>query len=102
MKLYEILVPTIYGDTQKPISTKHHKQWDLRVRNITGGLTILSPGKGQWLNNGELWDERVIPVRIMCSKEDIQRIVQITLQHYRQKAVMYYKVADEVEIVYAS
>jgi hypothetical protein len=26
--LYEILVPTLYGDTQIPIGVKHHKRWD--------------------------------------------------------------------------
>ena len=46
MKLYEILVPTKYGDNEKPIRTKHHKEWDKYVRKISGGLTILTPGKG--------------------------------------------------------
>ena len=99
--LFEILVPTIYGDTLKPISTKHHKEWDKRVRAITGGLTILSPAKGQWMNEGVLYGERVIPVRIMCSEKQISLIVGMTIQHYRQKAVMFYKITDDVEIRFA-
>lgn len=99
MALYEILVPTKYGDTLKPISTKHHKNWDKQVRKIAGGLTILSPAKGQWVHKGELFEERVIPVKIMCSNWDITRIAKFTLNHYRQKAVMYYLISNESYIV---
>jgi len=101
MSLYEILVPTIYGDTMKPIRTRHHKQWDEQVKRLSGGLTILSPGKGVWVHKGQDYIERVIPVRIMCNNTTIQQIVEITLQHYRQKAVMYYMISDECHIVHA-
>jgi len=100
-KLYEILVPTQYGDTLKPIKTRHHKVWDERVQKISGGLTILSPGKGKWIYKGVEYPERVIPVRIMCSEEQMGEIVKITIQHYRQKAVMYYVLSNEVYIVHA-
>lgn len=99
MKLYEILVPTIYGDTMKPIRTKHHKRWDERVKKLSGGLTILTPGKGVWVHEGKDYVERVIPVRIMCTEKVIKEIVEITLQHYRQKAVMYYVLSTECYIV---
>lgn len=98
-KLYEILVPTRYGDTLKPIRTKHHKNWDNRVKNLSGGLTILSPGNGVWMYNGAEFRERVIPVRIFCSERIMKQIVKITLEHYRQLAVMYYVVSNECYIV---
>lgn len=101
MKLYEILVPTIYGDTMKPIRTKHHKRWDERVKKISGGLTILTPGKGIWVHEGKDYIERVIPVRIMCEEKAMKKIVEITLQHYRQRAVMYYVLSTECFIVNA-
>ncbi len=101
MKLYEILVPTMYGDTIKPIRTKHHKNWDAKVQKLTGGLTIFTPGKGVWEHEGETFLERVIPVRIMCADDIMAQIVQITIDHYRQKAVMYYVLSDECHIVYA-
>lgn len=101
MKLYEILVPTIYGDTMKPIRTKHHKRWDERIKKLSGGLTILTPGKGVWVYEGKEYVERVIPVRIMCSETIMKKIVDITLQHYRQKAVMYYVISIECFIVHA-
>jgi hypothetical protein len=101
MKLYEVLVPTIYGDTMKPIRTRHHRVWDNRVKSVSGGLTILAPGKGVWVHEGKDYLERVIPVRIFCTQKQIDQVVQITLQHYRQKAVMYYVVSTECFIVHA-
>ena len=101
MKLYEILVPTIYGDTLKPISTAHHKNWDAEVRKITNGLTILKPAKGQWLHESKLYEERTIPVRIACGPIQMNKIVDLTLRHYRQKAVMYYLISEDCHIVYA-
>lgn len=100
MKLYEVLVPTIYGDTKKPIRTRHHKMWDAWVKKQTGGLTILTPAKGIWVHKGQDYVERVIPVRIFCDQVTIQKIVQFTLKHYRQKAVMYYLLSNECFIIH--
>jgi hypothetical protein len=99
--LYEVLVPTIYGDSLKPIKTRHHKVWDERVQRISGGLTIMSPAKGKWVFKGTEYPERVIPVRIMCEPEEMVAIVKMTIQHYRQKAVMYYVLSNDVRIVHA-
>jgi hypothetical protein len=99
-RLFEILIPTIYGDTMRPIRTKHHLEYDKRIQKISGGLTILSPAKGKWVYKGEEYPEKVIPVRIMCNDSDMNKIVKITLEHYRQKAVMYYVLSNEVKVVY--
>lgn len=99
--LYEILVPTLYGDTNKPIRTRHHRVWDDRIQRITGGLTILAPGKGKWIFKGIEYPEKVIPVRVFCEESDIMEIVSITIKHYRQKAVMYYLISNDVHIVNA-
>ncbi|RDJ35137.1 MAG: hypothetical protein DWQ19_09895 [Crenarchaeota archaeon] len=101
MELWEILVPTLMGDTQKPIKTKHHRNWDQFVRKLSGGLTILHPAKGQWLRpeSNELVEERMIPVRIACTEKDIQKIIKFTLQHYRQEVVMAYQISAKVLMV---
>ena len=106
--LYEVLVPTIYGDTMKPIRTRHHKEWDKYIQSITGGLTILSSAQGKWTHEGVEYPEKVIPVRVMVEEAcqgnehtQINKIVQFTLTHYRQKAVMFYVVSNQVQIVYA-
>lgn len=95
-ELWEILVPTTFEDTGKPVRTKHHKEWDKFVRKISGGLTIMHVVKGQWIDNDTLYSDRMIPVRVLCSKKDIDRIVDFTLGHYRQIAVLAYKISDTV------
>lgn len=98
MQFYEILVPTISNEG-KPFRTRYHKVWDAKVREITGGLTVISPIKGQWISqNGELFKERMIPVRIACSREQIDKIADITAKYYDQKAIMYYLISEEVTI----
>ena len=96
--MWEIMVPCQWNNG-KPVRTRHHKEWDKKVRKLSGGLTIMMPGKGQWLNKeGELFEERVIPVRIACDRTTIDAIMDITAQHYNQYAILAYKVSDEVLI----
>lgn len=97
-EMWEIMVPTTSNEG-KPFRTRYHKVWDSKVRNIAGGLTILTPAKGQWLNlNGKLFKERMIPVRIVCSREEIESIIDITMKYYNQEAILAYKVSEEVII----
>lgn len=99
-RLYEILVPT-QTNAGKPIRTRQHREWDTRVRRIAGGLTVFAPAKGQWVcPAGELFKERMIPVRIMCTAEEIEDIAFITAMFYDQKAVMFYCVSDEVQVIH--
>jgi len=96
--LYEILVPT-QTNAGKPIRTRQHHEWDNRVRRITGGLTIFPPAKGQWVcPAGELFSERMIPVRVMCTETEIEDIAFLTAMFYEQKAVMFYRVSDAVKV----
>lgn len=80
-------------------TTRFHRTWDKRVRDITGGLTVLQPAKGQWISpTGELYQERMIPVRIAATRTQIDQIIDMTLAHYDQLAVLCYKVSDLVII----
>lgn len=97
-KLYEILVPTIRNDG-RPIREKFHRVWDAKVYEITGGLTVLKPTKGKWVSAEEkLFEERMIPVRIACTKNQMDKIIDMTIDYYEQLAVMAYKISDEVII----
>lgn len=93
--LWQILVPCNYNNG-RPVRTRHHREWDKRVRAITGGLTILPPGRGQWIDpeTDTLYQDRVIPVQIIATASQMERIADITNQHYRQLAVMYFKVSE--------
>lgn len=97
--MWEILVPTERRlEPGKYYTTRYHRVWDSKVRAITGGLTIMAPAKGQWIHpaTGDLYFERVIPVRIMASREEIEKVVDLTLKYYDQLAVLCYKISDEV------
>ena len=95
--LWEILVPT-QSNSGKPVRTRQHKEWDSRVRRIAGGLTIFRPAKGKWDYKGNLFAERMIPVRIMCTPNEIQQIADITAKFYNQLAIMFYKVTEVVVV----
>ena len=99
MMLWEILVPTIMEES--PVRTRHHKEWDKYVRRIANGLTVLRPAKGQWMDpeSKSLIAERMIPVRIICTKEQILRIANFTKVHYKQKAVLAYLLSSDVLMV---
>lgn len=100
--LYEILVPTIMNDGT-PIRTRRHRVWDDTIRKISKGLTIMAVAKGQWVSpNNVLFIERVIPVRIVCTAEEIEEIIKITLKFYKQEAVLAYKISEEVLLRYAN
>jgi hypothetical protein len=100
--LYEILVPTVRTDIPGRFFRKRfHKVWDAAVNKITGGLTVLTPVKGNWVStSGELVVERMIPVRIACTAEQIEQIADMTAKMYQQKAIFYYRVSDFVVIKY--
>ena len=98
IELWEILVPTIFND-KTPIKRKFHLKWDEKVYTITKGLTILTPTKGKWVSeDNNLFAERMIPVRIACSRAQIEQIIDMTMDYYDQLAIMAYKVSEEVII----
>lgn len=101
--MWEILVPTERRATPgKYYRTKYHRVWDGKVREITGGLTVMAPARGQWVNpiTGELFKERMIPVRILATRDEIEKVVDLTLKYYDQIAVLCYKISDEVILKY--
>lgn len=97
-KLWQILVPTVRNDG-RPFRLRYHRVWDSKVRELSGGLTVTPPVKGQWVDDdGTLYAERMIPVNILATDEEIERIVDMTIQYYEQIAVMYYLVSDQAFI----
>lgn len=41
----------------------------------------------------------MIPVNIACTKEQIEQIADHTAKYYDQKAVMYYEISSDVNII---
>ena len=97
-KLWEILVPTVRNDG-RPFRLRYHRVWDERVKAIAGGLTVVTPVRGTWVSpTSEVFKERMIPVRIMCTRDEIMEIARMSKTYYEQEAIMVYKVSDEVFI----
>lgn len=99
--LWEILVPTVRNDG-RPFRLRYHRVWDQKVRQISGGLTIMPVARGQWVHKDELFTERMIPVRIYATREEMDQIVDLTLKYYDQIAVMAYRIAEEVILKHRS
>jgi hypothetical protein len=120
-ELWEILVPTTrrvlagnagrwsklerdhQGCVAVPCTTRYHRVWDAKVRAISGGLTVLKPAKGYWMDpvSKTVFHDRTIPVRIACTRTQLDEVIKITLSYYNQLAVMAYKLSSEVLIVRA-
>ena len=99
-ELWEILVPASNNKDLK-FSYEHHKEWDEFVKKVSGGVTIMKTAKGQWVSpDGKLYIDRVIPCRIICTEEQINKIVDFTIDHYKQEAVLAYRISKRVILRY--
>lgn len=102
LQLWEILVPAADSDGER-IPVEYHQMWDQMIRARCGGLTILKTAKGQWVDpSGRLYAEPMIPVRVACLPEQIGELLDLTIDHYRQQAVMAYRLSEQVLIRRAS
>lgn len=96
--MWEILVPTVRRADDRPIRKRFHRVWDAKVRAISGGLTIMTPSKGQWIcpNTETLFVERMIPVRFLATEEQKDEICDMTAVYYDQLAILCYAIANRV------
>lgn len=95
-ELWEILVPAS-NNKDLQFTYEHHKEWDEYVKNLTGGVTIMKTAKGQWVSpDGKLYIDRMIPCRIVCSEDQISDIIDFTIEHYSQEAVLAYRISTNV------
>lgn len=98
-KMWEILVPTeMLGDKGvRPIRTRYHRVWDEKVRAISGGMSIMKPIKGHYVSQEVgLIVERMIPVRIIASQDQIKKIMELSLKYYNQEAILAYEISSNV------
>ena len=96
IEMWEIYVPACIPNASKKYRISHHKQWDEFVVSITGGLTIMKSAKGVWINSiGKKINEKMIPCRIACTEEQMHKIVDFTIKHYDQEAVLAYQISEK-------
>ena len=95
-ELWEVLVPASNNKDLR-FTYEHHKEWDAFVKKITGGVTIMKTAKGEWVSpTGKLYVDRMIPRRIVCTEEQISEIIDFTIDHYKQEAVLAYRISTNV------
>lgn len=105
-KLWEILVPTQInhpdpklGGVTFNVTVRYHRVWDKKVREIAGGLTIHPVVTGEWISpENTLFREKNIPVKIACNDYQMYEIAAYTAEYYKQEAVMFYVVSENVII----
>ena len=98
-KMWTILVPT-QRNNGRPIRTRFHRVWDAKVREITGGLTNQTPSRGQWVApNGELYNERMIPVMFVATEAECDKIMHMTMTYYEQLAILCWEVSTNVKML---
>lgn len=95
LELWEILIPTTIEGIS--LTVGYHMDWDSKVRKITKGLTILNTVSGQWEPyEDDIYEERMIPVRIACTKEQLEEILSFTIKYYKQKEIFAYRISDKI------
>jgi hypothetical protein len=97
LELWEILVPKADNDGNE-FSIDYHRKWDSMVREMAGGLTIMRSAKGIWDSGNKVYEERMIPVRIACTEDEIRDILNLTKNYYNQIKVMAYSISEKVII----
>lgn len=87
--LFEIYIPQNMNDGS-PVPAELRQEWENRVRAVSvgGGLTVYPPVSGQWVaDDGTLYAEPMIPVRVVTTQEEFDRIVAFTGELFEQRAV---------------
>lgn len=101
-EMWEILVPAS-GNNGVDYTYEHHKEWDSFVKSVAHGVTIMKTSKGQWVSpTGQLYIDRMIPCRVLCNEKQIHQIIDFTIKHYKQEAVLAYKISENVILKFKS
>jgi hypothetical protein len=99
-QFWEIFVPMTTNIGAK-IPVEYHRAWDEKVKAISGGLTILRAVKGDWLFQAKWFKEKVIPCRILATREEMDAVVDITLEHYGdQHCILAYQISNQIIMRY--
>ena len=61
----------------------------------------MSVASGQWVApDGAVFTERMIPVRIMCTRRQMVKIMEFTMVHYDQQAIMVFHLSHRGMILH--
>ncbi len=66
----------------------HHGTFIRKVLTVAGGYSWLPEIDGAWVNSHcEVVKEKMIPIRVACTDENIKEIASFAKQHYEQEAI---------------
>lgn len=93
--VWRIMVPKAYNNGRR-IPASRVRKWERLVVGIGGGYTAYPTAKGAWRERegSRTQTENMRPVDILCSEPQISEIAAITAEHFKQKAVLAYKVCS--------
>lgn len=97
MKTYEIQIPVkpnnssefiFHTDEAGKFTDLFHADFFYQVLSRTNGYSILPEVEGVWQPElGRICREKMIPVRIACTSEQIAEIAEFAKSHYDQEAI---------------
>lgn len=95
--VWRIMVPE-KDNCGRRFSARENLAWEDAVINISGGWTIQPLATGAWTDGEEdtVQIERMKPVDIICTDEQIKQIVNLTGHRFRQKVVLAYKISEHI------
>jgi len=95
--LWEIMIPKNI-DKHTIFHVSSHRQWNKYVEELTGGMVFFSNLDRRWISSTKTspYFDNKIPVRIFCSKEQMDKIIDFTMQHYDQKHVIAYELSNNI------
>ncbi len=83
-----------------PFSDTHHECLWAMLRETSEGSTRNAVAVGDWMNEGKLYSESMIPVQFIETRAEAKRIARYVRKHYRQIEVMLFKIAKYDDIFF--
>ncbi len=99
--LWEILIPEKPNKSTQPFSQDHHDPLFAMLRKVSGGSTRCPVAYGEWVHEGEVLGENMIPVRFTSSREDARGIAKWAREHYDQDLIWAYPLAKVRNLILA-
>lgn len=99
--LWEIFIPK-NNNKNTIFQVSHHREWNKKITNETDVILLsssttptktLDPPLGQ-----SFFSEEMILIRVCCTKEEFDKILNITIEHYDRKEIIAFKLSENMLI----
>jgi len=76
----------------------HVKRFFKYVLKMSGGSTENPWSSGKWIHEGQLYNDRIVPVYFFATAEQAERLAKFAVKLFKQKVVVYFLVSDRVHL----